>query len=580
MSFKHFHTISLLISLSLLNTSCNSGSDNSDSTAGSISKDNPEIPIEGAEDPLAQYAWHLENTGQSTFSSSPGTSGEDMDIKQVQAAGLTGAGVTIAVSDTGIDLSHADLVGNQIVNAHRDYSDDNPSLWRNGNPYPIEKEGHGTAVTGLIAALGWNGIGSRGVAPSAKYAGFLFVGNFHSTGSSYEAKTIDQILGDFDIFNYSYGYSGCEFVPMSSTILSAYKNGVTHSRNGKGSIYIQAAGNEYYGYNSSCRSGDMSVFIGNTNTSEDHNHPYVILTSAVNAKGKISSYSTPGSGMWVASAGGESGSSKPAMLTTDILSCTSGLSKSRSLSSSFNKGASDLNPNCNYTSIMNGTSSAAPVLSGIVALMLEANPDLSWRDVKHILASTADTINYSNTVINHPEGTGSNLAGHAYDYLYVRNAAGFDYSNTYGFGRVNADKAVTMAKTYNFPLGTYLETDWSNNSGDINLTVPDNFAAGVSHFINVSHRYYIESVQIKISADHSKIGDLGVELTSPSGTRSKILLIRSNIKDLSLNDFTLISNAFYGESSDGNWTLKVIDGSATQTGKLKSWKIKINGHAL
>lgn len=578
MSFKYIYKISALSLLSLIISACNSGGGSSEGSSGNIATNTHETSVPGAEDPLASYAWHLENTGQSTFTTSTGTSGQDMDIKQVHDAGVKGNGVRIAVSDTGVDVEHSDLSDNQITGQHRDYSSETPSSWRNGNPYPIEAEGHGTAVAGLISALGWNGIGSRGVAPDSQYAGFLFVGDFHTTMSSYEAKTIDQMTGDFDIFNYSYGYSGCEFIPMSSTILAAYKNGVTSLRNGKGAIYIQAAGNDYYGYNSSCYSGDNSLFFGNTNSSEDHNHPYVILTAAVNAKGKISSYSTPGSGVWVSSAGGENGSTKPAMLSTDIQSCSSGLSKSSSYSSSFNKGASALNPYCNYTSIMNGTSSAAPVLSGVVALMLEVNPDLTWRDVKHILALTADTINYSTAAINHPEGSGSNLSGHAYDYLYVRNAAGIDFSNTYGFGRVNAEKAVNMARTYTSALSTYRETDWSAASGTINLNVPDASSSGVTHSINMPTNYIIESAQIKVSIDHTMIGDLGVELVSPSGTRSKLLLIRSNIKDTSVSDFTLLTNAFYGESSQGNWTIKVVDGLSTHTGKLVSWKLKINGH--
>lgn len=578
MSFKQIHSAFLLTTLLL--SSCNSSGEKSDTGPKNLPISTTETPIEGVEDPLAAYAWHLENTGQATFSSSTGTAGEDMDIREVHASGVKGTGVRIAVSDTGIDTEHADLKGNELSQLHRSYATESPSSWHTGSPYPIEGEGHGTAVAGLIAALGWNGIGSRGVAPNAQYAGFLFIGDFHTTMSSYEAKIIDQITGDFDIFNYSYGYTGCEFVPMSSSILSAYKNGVTTQRSGKGSIYIQSAGNDYWGYNSSCRSSDVSVYIGNTNTSEDHNHPYVLLTPAMNAKGKISSYSTPGSGNWVAAAGGETGSTKPAMLTTDIQSCALGLSKTRNVGSEFNRGDSTLNPSCNYTSVMNGTSSAAPVLSGVVALMLEANPDLTWRDVKHILALTADKVNYSTGPINHPEGTGAALSGHAYDYLYVRNAAGIDYSNTYGFGRVNANKAVTMAKTYTSTLGPYLETNWSTSSGDINLAIPDASAIGVSNSLNVAASYSIESVQIKVSISHSLIGDLGVELISPSGTRSKLLLIRSNIKDTYLDDFTLITNAFYGEPSRGNWTINVIDGKSTNTGKLTSWKININGHAI
>jgi subtilisin-like proprotein convertase family protein len=532
-------------------------------------------PVTGV-DPLASYAWHLSNTGQSSFSTSAGTTGQDFSIKQALALGYTGSGIKIAVSDTGVEVNHSDLTNNQTSKSlHRNYNSNYSSAWHGGDPFPIEYEAHGTAVAGLISAVADNAIGSKGVAPKSKFAGFLFIGDFNDTVSSYEAKTLDQMTGDFDIFNYSYGYSGCEFAPTTASIVNAYKTGVTNLRNGKGAVYVKAAGNDFVGYNSECDADDDTYYFGNTNTSEDQNIPYIILTTAVNAQGKISSYSTPGSGLWVSSAGGEYGTSSPAMITTDIRGCQEGYSTSASYVSDFNRGKSSLNENCDYTSIMNGTSSAAPVLSGIIALMLEANPNLTWRDVKHILATTADRINYSTLALPHPYEAG--LAGHVYDYIYVPNAAGFYFSNTYGFGRVNALAAVTKAKTYTNELGTYQETSYIE-SGSLSLPIPDNSATGVESTLTSTYGLIIESIQIKISTNHTYVGDLGVELTSPSGTTSKLLLINSNIYQNGLNDFTLLTNAFYGENSYGTWTIKLIDGAQDDAGSLTSWKLKINGH--
>ena len=529
------------------------------------------------EDPLASFAWHLNNTAQSTFSSSSGSSGQDMSISAVHALDIKGLGVKIAVSDTGVEVNHLDLIVNQLTSLHRDYSSSDRSLWSGGNPYPIEHEAHGTAVTGLLAAEGWNGVGSRGVAPSAQYGAFLFIGGFHSSDGSYEAKLLDQMTGSFDIFNYSYGYLGCDFYPASSSVLDSYKDGVTTLRNGKGAIYVKAAGNDFIGNNSDCDASAADSYLGNTNTDEEQNTPYVILTAAVNAKGKISSYSTPGSGLWVSSLGGEFGTDSPAMLSTDITTCALGMSNSKSSVAGFNKGSSALNSFCNYTSIMNGTSSATPVLSGVIALMLEANPNLSWRDVKHILAMTADKINNSTAAMPHPGGSSWGLSGHAYDYVYVKNHADIYFSNTYGFGRANALRAVQMAKTYSSTLGTYLESP-EIPSATINLAIPDHSSTGIVDQIHVTQDYVIESIQIKISTDHTHMGDLGVELTSPSGTTSKLLLINSNIQHAGLTDYTLLTNAFYEESSAGDWTIKVIDGAASDVGQLTSWKIKVSGH--
>lgn len=551
-----------------------------DDPANPVTPDDPvpvEVPTTGA-DPLVGYAWHFQNTGQSSFSSGSGVAGNDLRILRAHALGYIGKGIRIAVSDSGVEVNHPDLSANQLSGEHRSYAGA-PNTWHGSQPVPEDNNGHGTAVSGLVNAVSGNGIGSMGVAPGAKFAGFYFIGRFRDTSSSYEARVLDQILGDFDIFNYSYGYANCFFVPTSPSIIDAYKKGVNELRDGKGAIYVKAAGNDFKGTNSECHSGDNSTFWGNANTNEDQNHPYLIVTAASNAAGQISSYSSPGSNVWVTSAGGEFGDSSPAMITTDMQGCSKGFSTSSSWSSAFNSGQLSINKNCNYTNVMNGTSSATPTLAGVIALMLEANPDLSWRDVKHILAVTSNPINYSTSSYNHPGG--SNLSGHVYDYNYVVNAAGVKFSNTYGFGRVDAEKAVTMSRDYKFPLKAYVETEtngvWDYRSGYINLSVPDKSASGTSHALTVTHNLKVEAVQIKVEIEHPFLSDIGLELTSPSGTTSKILRINSNIKDQGLYGFTFLSNAFYGESSAGAWKIKVIDGKSGNTGKLLTWELKING---
>lgn len=565
-----------ILAFSIVLTGCVNNSVST--TKGSVAAptDDPQLPVDPNQDPLASYAWHLENTGQKTFSAGAASPGQDISVKDVHASYGTGSSVRIAVSDTGIDLTHPDLSPNELPTFHRSYASDVSSTWHGSSPAPIEGDAHGTAVTGLAAAKGWNGIGARGIAPNAKYAGFLFIGNFMSIWSSYESKIIDQMSGSFDIFNYSYGYPGCTFSLMPSSVLSAYQNGVNNLRNGRGAIYVKAAGNDFIGDLEDC-GNNSGNYLGNTNTSEDQNVPYVILAAAVNASGRISSYSTPGSGLWVSALGGEYGTSAPAMLTTDITGCSAGISKSSSAVSGFNRGSLSSNSRCDYTSIMNGTSAAAPVLSGVIALMLEANPSLSWRDVKHILAVSADKINFSTAALTHPGGLTSVPAGHIYDHLYVTNGAGHSFSNTYGFGRVNAERAVEQARSYVSQLGPYLEHETS--SASLTLSIPDNSATGASVSLTPSTPLIIESVQIRLTTDHSFIGDLGVELTSPSGVTSRLLLANSNIHQAGLSDYTLITNAFYGENSAGAWTLKLVDGASDDTGRLLRWTLKINGHA-
>ncbi|WPU64172.1 S8 family serine peptidase [Peredibacter starrii] len=558
----------------------------------------------GTEDPLATYAWHLENRGQSSFSGSGGKAGEDIKVKTVHSSlNIKGKNVRIAVSDTGVDIDHADLSGNTLSTEHRNYVFTQPSRWAGASPYPSDGEAHGTATSGLIAAIGWNGIGSRGIAPSAKFAGFRYIFEYSSseTDASMLARELDQMSGSFDVFNYSYGYSGTDFINVDPKIFTQLEYGATTQRSGKGSIYVQSAGNSYTDYYDLCSGPAISCEMkvsGNSNSSEDQASPHKILVGAVNALGLSSSYSTPGSGLWVSAPGGEFGIDEPAMITTDIAGCSSGDSYRNYNYSYFNFGSHALNPYCDYTSLFNGTSSAAPVVSGVVALMLEANPNLNWREIKHILALTSDPIDYDplNNSIAHPWGF--NLLNYVYDYKWTRNAAGFYFSNWYGFGRVNALRAVQTAQAFaTNSLGTYEKTlntvpnpdQWYYDSGAINLAIPDEDANGVEDRIWVGHNFLIEAIQIQITTNHTWPGDLAVHLVSPSGTESRLLNTNSNIYSLGLNANTLLlSNAFYGERSLGYWRIKIVDGSSaittkddgtiTGTGSLLNWKILVHGH--
>lgn len=233
---------------------------------------------------------------------------------------------------------------------------------------------------------------------------------------------------------------------------------------------------------------------------------------------------------------------------------------------------------------MNGTSSAAPNTSGAIALILQTRPLLTWRDVKYILAKTAKKVDATAGNTSHPEGADYSLTNHTYQQGWVQNNAGIFFHNWYGFGGVDVDAAVAMAKTYDLTLlGTLNETlnndgSWKFSSGTIALAIPDKSATGVSSSISVTDSLKIEAVEIELSVTHTHTSDLGVELTSPSGTKSILLNINSFIPGVNFNAIHLNTNAFLDEMANGSWTLKVIDGFLSDTGTLTHWKIKINGH--
>lgn len=545
------------------------------STIGPHSNMTPPPPTSSspvsAPDPLYAQSWHLQNTGQMTFSLNGGNVGQDLNIVTARNLGLTGLGVRIAVSDTGVETSHEDLALNLLPNEHRDYS--KASAPFQGDPNTLGSGGdHGTGVIGIISALGLNGLGSQGVAYGAKIAAFKYI-----NGSNRLSRMLDQASGDFDIFNYSYGLYSCIFSSVPSDYIAQLKFGVNNGRDGKGAIYIKAAGNEYVGSTSDCfpDEEDPGLYYGNANLEEDHSYPYQIVVGAINANGISASYSTPGSSLWISAAGGEYGDSDPAILTTDRTGCDRGYSQADSTKNSFESGSSQ-NPNCNYTSAFNGTSAATPMVSGVSALILEANPNLSWRDVKHIIASTAVKVDPNRSDTGHPNAL--NLSGHTYQQGWITNAAGYNFHNWYGFGSIDAGAASLMAQTYNSNWEVQKETDFSDDSGVLDLSIPDASTDGVTSSLNVSQDYFIEAIQIRLSVTHSFIGDLGVELTSPSGTKSILMNINSGIEGSAIVDEILLSNAFYGEASAGLWSLKIIDGAQQDLGNLTNWKINIIGH--
>ncbi len=560
-------------------------------------------------DPNFSQQWHLNNRGQRAYASSSGKWGMDLNLSDTFSTQITGVGSTIAVSDTGLEITHPDLISNLHVDNHKNYNSPAPYF---GNPRNTSLDGdHGTSVAGIIAATGWNDIGVRGVAPGAVVAGLNYL------NSGFETEVIfDQAMGNYSIFNYSYATS---FVPYNALFDFDYAEIVQdqfiNGRQGLGAIYVKSAGNSYmecdFFYNDFYIIDDgreSHCFPHNANSDPDNNLSAYIVVGAMNAFGEKASYSSTGSSLWISAFGGEYGDDEPAILTTDQQGCNYGYSrKILANATDFQKGENELNEDCNYTHTFNGTSSAAPMISGIVALLLEVNPNLTSRDIKHILAKTARKIEDPTFTTQFPfKHSGIfNLSGHTYEQNWVYNSAGYAFHNHFGFGLVDGDAAVNMAKSYSAnSWGPQIQTNQNFENDTYNLTVnrsiADGFSTGRSDTVYVSESLSIEAVQVKVNITHGRPGDIGIELTSPSGTKSILLNIfnsfmipydssDSPVWVADLDDMVLLSNGFYGEDSQGAWTIKVIDAlgdntgtqwddALSQSGTFDNWSLNIIGH--
>lgn len=146
------------------------------------------------------------------------------------------------------------------------------------------------------------------------------------------------------------------------------------------------------------------------------------------------------------------------------------------------------------------TSFASLVVAGVAALVLQANPDLTWRDVQGILATISQKFNED-------------------DPSWSTNAAGNAHSYKYGFGMIDAIAAVAAAQTWEFFTP---EVQHIVQSGPINLAIPDYLSDPVSSMISLEAdgTFEVESVVMYLDLSHSSRGNLEVVLVSPGGTES------------------------------------------------------------
>lgn len=574
-------------------------------------------PAVSAYDPLYSEQWHLDNTGQTAFAANPAVAGNDLNTKLTQAMGIAGVGVKVAVIDSGVQIDHPDLAGN-VVTGSRNFVEDSPFP----ADYPVDANGHGTAVAGLISAVGNNGEGVRGVASRSSLMGFNWLANQTLEGWLI-SHGADASTSDVRVFNQSYGFSPIAPIPFDENDpqfkleMDVMKDVSESNAWGRGAVFVKSAGNGYRYFNTGrffvlpsdffAGGGNQGLPMHNSAQSYDNSSYYNLVTSALRADGTRASYSSVGANVWVAAPAGEYGQDFPAMVTTDLMGCEAGQNTSADLGINGLHGGTEQDPSCNYTSTMNGTSSAAPNTSGAIAAIMSTNHALTARDVRALLAETASV-----TDKDHPgvQLKFVNNQGELVSYEAIspwqKNAAGVDFHTFYGFGAVNLDEAMKRARMTNNVLPAQIITPWASNATEV--SVPDASLVGGSSAIAVTDDITVESVQVKLTLEHSRLPDLAIELVSPSGTRSVLQTPRNGLVGQSLDpnvtgyeNQLLLSNQFYGEDAKGEWTLRAIDTNGDEVfsfiayfnssaiydvpmannakpGVIKNWSMRIFGH--
>ncbi len=572
--------------------------------------------IAGQSDPLMAHLWHLRNTGQRSFSGTEGVPDADMRMERTLDSSWTGQGVVVAVVDDGLETCHPDLHNidvagseNFIANVFSD------AYWYGShpndpfNPEPIGD--HGTSVAGAISAIANNGLGGRGVAPGTTLRGFNLLKDFTFQNLIASLGGSNPDNNDLDVVNMSFGSILVSSYSFFYYDLFGYFT--RWMRDEKGQLFVKSAGNAFR----SCGAllHDIHAEIGCRSSVSDYtnNLPFVLIVGAFNSEDAKSSYSSAGSNIWVTAPAGEYGNAAPAIITTDQYGLDRGYGV---LAGSFEPLTEDdsANPDGDNTALFNGTSAAAALMTGAVAVLLDVQPDLTFRDVKHILASSARTMQPELPRVRVAVGGSPFVLQHAWS----TNAAGYAFHNWFGFGAIDLDAAVEMAESYDpDSLGTFAVTGWTGNysfnPGTLaGVEIPDGSGSGLEESLEVvlplsyevcgedtDERHcieqgaldgvidsqgdlvevevHIEAVQLRLIGEHPRMSDLGIQLTSPSGTESILNPVFNNafVRAIDETDEThFLSNAFYGERPEGTWKIKIVDALPGESGEMLSWHLK------
>ena len=556
-------------------------------------------------DPLKPQQWHLKNLGSIEGKRYTRIkAGEDLNVEAAWNSGLNGDGIRVAVVDDGLDMTHPDLRPN-IVDGSHNYRRQSLGENRYSNriaghkdwPVPCtEDDSHGTSVAGIIAARDYNGIGGTGIAPRASLVGY----NLLAFGD--ERNILDALSRDIDknhISNNSWGPNddGQLNKPASgwTAFNDALAKGLNKGRNGLGVLYVFSGGNGAW-------EGDYSSADSATSSRG------VITVCAVDAAGERSPYSERGANLTVCAPSGRSTTpaTAPEITTTAVKD--------------------------KYTEDFGGTSAAAPMVSGVAALMLQANPRLTWRDVPLILARTARQVDASKGGWSELRSPLAGVTGH--DVLR--------YSHHYGFGVVDAEAATRLARSWQSVGGsaeqrkcgpflmnvskpipeastvTQQQADSTPASMDDGSAEEQYFEAltelannldynkaptgGLSSTISVPancNLQHIEHIDVNLTVtgdngrgEHPNAGDLQIALASPLGKVSTLLPPHpctekdedGELKILAcqgLQDFTFGVRRHLEEpvaaGANRNWTLSVADRVQGGTGQLKNWSITFYG---
>ena len=496
-----------------------------------------------------------------------------------------GADVVVGVTDDGCKLDHSDFNVPGKFAGYGYFRGERLIIQSDidASPGEMYKQGanHGTSCAGVIAGE-VNAALTVGAAPGCRLLPIQWEssGSFLLISDSKLLTALDYVADKVDVLSNSWGGVPTNLWPL--TVVNRISQlARTGGRRGRGIVFLWAAGNENCPIQHTAgvdvphsdgwdfRPDGSRMWVGVETARVFRNNlvgiPGLMHVAALASNAQRSHYSNYGTGVLICAPTNNVHEYRRLTVTGLGITTTTGAAGG-------------------MTNLFGGTSSATPLVAGITALTISANPDLTALDVVSILKQTASKdVSFQGYSVT-PSAVFDPTPSWDISPIAPFNQGAFGgndpdgtWSPWFGHGRVDAANAVAEARRRAAPPTQQTFRQASAPA----LNIPDNAPGGVRDTVNFAGAATLASIKVTVDITHTYIGDLRLTLLAPSGAAAVLHDRNGGNADNIQRVFDLASTPALGalsrQSIQGTWTLHVQDFAPVDVGRLNRWELEIQG---